>query len=538
MTKVLINEQNLYDIADAIRLKNKQTNLYTPEEMASAIDEITVAEAEHKDINFYDYDGTILYSYYTDELLALTELPPNPEHPGLIAQGWNWTLDELKAYVQNNAHMNGQGCVGQNYTTDDGSTKVYLSLKDISVLTGLFSLRVGKGTVYIDWGDGSPYEAVTYNNGSNMKDYDVQHIYDSLDDYVIRVIPEGNVDWTLKYWNYGCTFWHYNNSSDYSRNYLHGSCLTKVEFGNNIKSLPSSSIGGSAVNLKYVTFPRNLTGIASAFINCSSLCGAMIYPPNTRTSGVNISQSQTLLRAIIFPNHVEGIDASLSNLLPNSPRFLQDIMLPSNLTLCPYIPYIRNHKQPYVSYGIKTINSSINTTSYLEVSIPSSVTKITATGLFNGYRGTVINLSNNITDFGSTTFSQVYSIYELEIPSSLVSMGDSVFSNSSLVKIDFSKLQSVPKIGKNIFNGTTNNPYFRAIVPYSLFVEWKAVANWSTYIPYTVGKALGSDLGVQGDALPTTDSSGVAITWFSDDICTNEVSAIEDVSAYYYCKNS
>jgi hypothetical protein len=35
-------------------------------------------------VRFYDYDGTLLYSYTVAEAQELTELPPLPEQPGLI----------------------------------------------------------------------------------------------------------------------------------------------------------------------------------------------------------------------------------------------------------------------------------------------------------------------------------------------------------------------------------------------------------------------------------------------------------------------
>lgn len=50
-------------------------------------------------VKFWDYDGTLLYSYTDAEALALTSLPPNPSHTGLTAEGWNWTLAEIKSYA-------------------------------------------------------------------------------------------------------------------------------------------------------------------------------------------------------------------------------------------------------------------------------------------------------------------------------------------------------------------------------------------------------------------------------------------------------
>lgn len=52
-----------------------------------------------KDVNFFDYDGTVLYSYTADEFKALNALPANPIHTGLTAQGWNWSLSDAKALV-------------------------------------------------------------------------------------------------------------------------------------------------------------------------------------------------------------------------------------------------------------------------------------------------------------------------------------------------------------------------------------------------------------------------------------------------------
>ena len=45
--------------------------------------------APRKDVNFYDYDGTIVASYTTAEFANISALPANPSHTGLTAQGWN-----------------------------------------------------------------------------------------------------------------------------------------------------------------------------------------------------------------------------------------------------------------------------------------------------------------------------------------------------------------------------------------------------------------------------------------------------------------
>lgn len=137
-------------------------------------------------IKFIDYDGTLLYQYTLEEFNQLTELPPLPsrEEEGLICQGWNWSLEGLKA-------LGRSMIVGASYITDDGSTKLYIKLG-----YGRKCLRVGlavNGSVQVDWGDGSPYSTLTSNNLSDPVYTDL-HDYGSFDantpnDYVIRVIP-------------------------------------------------------------------------------------------------------------------------------------------------------------------------------------------------------------------------------------------------------------------------------------------------------------------------------------------------------------
>ena len=56
--------------------------------------------AEAKQVNFIDYDGTILHAYTKEEANALAALPDNPTHDGLTAQGWNWTLAQIKAQIE------------------------------------------------------------------------------------------------------------------------------------------------------------------------------------------------------------------------------------------------------------------------------------------------------------------------------------------------------------------------------------------------------------------------------------------------------
>jgi hypothetical protein len=76
-----------------------------------------------KDVNFYDYDGTLVASYTITEANALGALPTAPDHSGdtvpLTFQEWNYTLAQVNAAT---AKMD----IGATYTPTDGKTHMLL----------------------------------------------------------------------------------------------------------------------------------------------------------------------------------------------------------------------------------------------------------------------------------------------------------------------------------------------------------------------------------------------------------------------------
>lgn len=128
-----------------------------------------------EDVLFIDYDGTELYGYSKAEFLALTEMPPNPTHAGLTAQGWNWTLADAKEYVTACNML----VIGQHYVTSDGKTRVYLDVSITLHSIFKFSQTVSNG-VTVNWGDGSAEETVS-GTGSQT----VQHNYSNYGQYVV-----------------------------------------------------------------------------------------------------------------------------------------------------------------------------------------------------------------------------------------------------------------------------------------------------------------------------------------------------------------
>lgn len=132
---------------------------YCPADILVTAEGGGVTPVVEKDINFWDYDGELLYSYTLDEMQALTELPPNAEHEGLIGEGWNWSLEGLK-------ENNGPRDVAALYITEDNATWFDLENdlgKNVEV-TFMWKQTSANGAT-IDFGDGStPYSTSATGN--------------------------------------------------------------------------------------------------------------------------------------------------------------------------------------------------------------------------------------------------------------------------------------------------------------------------------------------------------------------------------------
>lgn len=122
----------------------------------------TPSPAVGKDVSFYDYDGTLLYSYTISEAQSLAQLPAPPQHKGLTFQKWNYSLESVKAATKK---LN----VGALYITDDGKTRLYINIP-ASTLVGnppprssltVYIQQTVENGVTIDWGDDTGTEAVS-----------------------------------------------------------------------------------------------------------------------------------------------------------------------------------------------------------------------------------------------------------------------------------------------------------------------------------------------------------------------------------------
>jgi len=122
----VIDDTKLQNIAVAIQGKDGGGQM-TVDEMPTRIAEIPTGggSVEKKDVNFYDWEGTLLFGYSVEEVQAMTSLPapdtsPNyqsVDHDLLTFQKWTRNLTNIKTWVRN--HSNQSLGVGAIYTTTD-----------------------------------------------------------------------------------------------------------------------------------------------------------------------------------------------------------------------------------------------------------------------------------------------------------------------------------------------------------------------------------------------------------------------------------
>lgn len=233
------------------------------------------AQPKELDINFWDYDGTLLYSWTLEELAAKTGLPPLPSHDGLICQGWNWTLADIKA----EGHAVD---VGAMYITDDGKTRIYIHLEE-----GRTSPMLGccpNGTVTVDWGDGTTPDTLTGTSVTAVK-WTPNHAYAASGDYVITLTADGTFGfYGARATNENSGLLRFASGAD-ARNAVYQSAVEKIELGSGI-----SALGGNCFKqlsaLKAIAIPSAVSSLSdSVFYMCRSLSIAIIPSAATSTGG-------------------------------------------------------------------------------------------------------------------------------------------------------------------------------------------------------------------------------------------------------------
>ena len=384
--------------------------------------------AEKNDVTFYDYDGTIRYSYTAAEFLALTEMPPLPRQQGLICQEWNWSFEDAIEYVAEYGVLD----VGATYITDDGKTRLYIRIAaegrmDVPLY---FHQTVANG-VTIDWGDGSATETLGGTGKVNTT-----HRYASIGDYMISLDVADGCTLILGHTTTGyCVMGSTGNNGR-----VYCNMLQKVEIGKNV-----TTIGGYA------------------FHNCYSLSSATIPSSCTILGGSAFYYDESLI-SIIIPSGVTSVPFSLMYGCCS----LTTIVMPNSVT-----SFANNVCRQCYSLSSIILPRLTSTNDYM---------------FQEGHSLSSIVIPNSITEIRLQAFLNCFSLSSIAIPPSVTSIQASAFNNCyGMAFYDFSHHTSIPTLANtNAFTGIPTD--CKIIVPDNLYDAWIAATNWSTYASYIIKK--------------------------------------------------
>lgn len=265
------------------------------------------------DITFYDYDGTVVEAWSLKELSDKTMLPDVPSHQGLSAIGWNWTLNELKVAAR---HID----VGAVYTTDDGTTRIYVHIEKETKNPILGCCP--NGTVTVDWGDGTTPDTLTGDNALTIK-YTPIHNYSEPGDYVITLTVDGTVGFKGDTSGSKILCAKENKASI---NVSYCSMVKKIEFGENVVNLQEYALS-HMWNLESLVISSGIMNIGSHSFESIGRCHHITFPRSLRIVYTYAFYSATSITSISFPPTLESVKQySLYNM-----QSLRHITLPSNV---------------------------------------------------------------------------------------------------------------------------------------------------------------------------------------------------------------
>ena len=292
MSKVLVSESSLTSTASAIRATLNSNDTMLPSQFFDNIEEMVrvdldpdvtpVFKIPKGNVNFYDYNGELLYSYSSREFIKKGVLPDNPHHEGLIAQGWNWEYEEiLKQAIQVGGDIN----VGQMYITQSGATQIDIELDQDSLEPYLYFEAIPSDnniiSLIVDWGDnsiGDNGSFAIYSNDGQSTIINEKHIYSQPGNYTIKItVNQGEISFTGTS-NFSKILWNNNNNNNtYMAN------INSIRIGSNIKL-------------------NNY-----AFINCCFLKDITISNLINNNSTLNFTKCY-FLKSIVIPNNITKFD--------------------------------------------------------------------------------------------------------------------------------------------------------------------------------------------------------------------------------------
>ena len=368
---------------------------------------------------FIDYDGTLIDAWESVDVAGKTALPSNPSHTGLTAQGWNWSLASIKAYIAD--YPDALMTVGQMYTTTSGASEI-----DCTFTADTLHPYLGicpNGTVEVDWGDNSSTSTLTGTSLTTLKWAD--HTYAAAGDYTITLtVQSGSFAFYCSSSSYGALL-TYKNSYNYSRKY--SGCVKAIRIGG------SASIGAYAFSGCYaaqsITIPDGVTSIGnSAFYNCYA-AQSITIPDGVTSIGTNAFQNCYAAQSITIPDGV----TSIGNSAFQNCYAAQSITIPDGVTSIGTNAFYSCYAAQSITIpdGVTSIGTNAFQNCYAaqSITIPDGVTSIGAYAFYSCYAAQSITIPDGVTSIGTYAFQNCYAAQSITIPDGVTSIGTNAFYN-------------------------------------------------------------------------------------------------------------
>lgn len=423
-------------------------------------------EVPLKDVNFYDYDGTVVYSYTKEEFLAMADMPANPAHTRLSAQGWNWTLEAAQDYVE----KYGSCEIGQMYITDDGRTRLYIRIGRSEAYTVhlKFNQSADNG-VTVNWGDGSAAE--TAETAGNVE---MTHTYAAEGDYIITMSVADECSVRLgTSTTAGTTLANAGGSATcFFRQGIRTTggvtgrdALIALEIGSGVTDIGSCALNFST-NLRTITIPKEVTHIRSlSFVGCIMLDAIVVPSGVTEIGEIAFGWCQHA-KAICLPG---GLTALKTGALRQC-IVVKRISVPEGVAALPL-----------------QVFSGLNAAEV--ISIPDTIAGAIGQYAFERcYKVETLNIPVGVTSIGNAAFKCCYNLKHIELPEGVTTIGQMAFSSCFGFE-DFIIPSTVTKINKFAFlyNDGMNTFHVRATTPPVLeataFTE--SIPGLTIYVPYS-----------------------------------------------------
>ena len=492
----------------------------TGKEIARSLEKIALCEeAELLDetapgVKFIDYDGRVVCRVSKKKALDMTKLPDNPDHTGLISQGWNWTLQDIKEYLTK--YPEAIITVGQMYITDDGKTRLYIDVRGRRTVPLVFQQSISEA-VTINWGDGSAEETIQGTGAVTAS-----HTYAAEGEYLITLeVTDNECALLLGDDQNLCSVLNNDSTSVNINRYL----LLHVELGKNITSITKyafyfntrletitiptgiTQFGERAFNanyfLKSITMPPTVTSIGSSCFSTCTMIKAAAISNSVSSIGENGFRNCYYLPHIIIPEAVTTIETSLfygdyalySVTIPNTITTIKEASFYQcyniqSLNIRDDIVYQGAHHFQHCFKNTSVVVSKTNTIvsnsmfasniSNKEINIPNNVVTIDNSAFSSNLSVSSVTIPEGVKNINTQSFSGCYSLTHVVVPSTAISIGAKAFNNCNLL-LSFKIYATTPPTLGNIdaFTGTSTDLII--YVPYGCGDAYKAATNWSSF---------------------------------------------------------